>query len=197
MIAFCLGVTAFVLFFAYDANSFLWQRSLPRKFFILGTCLLCIAFLLDVLASHQVQAFSRWADMPLLAAGAACFAALIYCLFFALPFEETYAKQENGRRVYDRGVYAMCRHPGILFFFGMYLFVGLAALPSHRMITHGMLFSLLNLLYAWFQDRVTFPHTFTDYHEYQQKIPFLLPTKASLRLAYRTMRRTGNEEVDS
>ena len=48
---------------------------------------------------------------------AGAFAALIYTLFFALPFDETYAKQNNGRYVCDRGVYALCRHPGILCFF--------------------------------------------------------------------------------
>jgi hypothetical protein len=55
----------------------------------------------------------------------------------------------------------------------VYLLWGAAALPA-GMLINSLLFSLLNLGYAWFQDRVTFPRTFCDYEEYRKKIPFLL-----------------------
>lgn len=197
MLALCLGITAFALYFIYDANSFLWRRRFPRMFFAFGTLLLGAALLLDLYSVWTAHSFTGLADIILLALSAVSFGLLIYSLFFALPFDETYAKQENGRRVYDKGAYALCRHPGILFFFGAYLFLGLAALPSAGLLVNGMLFSLLDLLYAWFQDRITFPKTFTNYRDYQQKVPFLLPTKASLQTALRTLRPAGNEEVES
>ena len=102
-----------------------------------------------------------------------------------LPFSDTYTAPEQGRQVWRSGVYALCRHPGILCFFVMYLFWGLAALPT-RLLLQGMVWSLLNLAYAWFQDRVTFPKTFSDYPDYRQEVPFLIPTPASIRRAKET-----------
>ena len=132
-------------------------------------------------------------DSLLLAGALTCFAALIYSLFFALPFQQTYTEQAGGRRVYSGGVYALCRHPGILCFFGTYLLLGLAALPT-RMILRGLLFSLLNLAYAWFQDCVTFPKTFCDYTDYKKKVPFLIPTRNSVAMARKTLFSAHDEE---
>ena len=185
-----LGMAAFGLFWLYDVNSFLWQHRIPRSFFTIGSLLLAVSLVLDVLHA----AFAGWEDMLFLGLGALALAALIYTLFFALPFDETYARQNSGRHVCDRGVYALCRHPGILCFFFMYLFLGLAALPASGLLVRGMILSAVNLLYAWFQDCVTFPRTFVDYQQYQQKVPFLLPTKASLKRFSATLVRSGNEE---
>ena len=35
--------------------------------------------------------------------------------------------------------------------------------------------SFLNLLYAWYQDRLIFVEEFSDYREYREQVPFLLP----------------------
>ena len=196
MLTTALGIAAFALYFLYDINSFLWQRRIPRLFFMTGTLFLGGATVLDLLTALRSGCFSGFWDILLLSVGALFFAALIYALFFALPFKETYADQQTGNHVYDRGVYALCRHPGILFFFGMYLCTGLAALPG-PMLIHNLVFSLLNTGYAWFQDRITFPKTFCDYADYQKRIPFLIPTPASIRAAFYTMSHENDEEDDS
>ena len=197
MTSLCLGITAFALYFLYDVNSFLWQHKAPKAFFAVGTALLGTSLALDLYRAFAAGAFAGAADVLLLILAGAGFAALMYSLFFALPFDETYARQENGRCVYDKGVYALCRHPGILFFFAMYGFLGLAALPAPGLLARGMLFSFLNLGYAFFQDRFTFPRTFSDYCAYQRRIPFLIPTKSSIRLAYLTLLRTDDEEANA
>ena len=189
MLSLLLGCLAFVLYLLYDINSYLWQRKLPRSFFLIGTLLLAGAAVTDIRAAWLANAFTGLKDAALLLLSAAAFAALLYSLFFALPFDETYAQQQNGRCVYDKGVYALCRHPGILCFFAVYLLLGLAALPFAGLLLRGLLFSLLNLAYAWFQDRITFPKTFTNYSDYQKQTPFLIPTKASIHSAVRTFRR--------
>ena len=38
---------------------------------------------------------------------------LIYTLFFALPFEETYCEDNKLRAAYTEGMYGVCRHPGV------------------------------------------------------------------------------------
>lgn len=182
MISLLLGLTAFVLYFLYDINSFTRQIRFVHCFFAVGTLLLGGAAVLDLMDSWKNGYFSGMTDVILIAGAAACFGALVYCLFFALPFQETYVGQNTGRHVYSGGVYGLCRHPGILCFFGMQLMLGLAALPG-RMLIRGMTFSALNLLYAYFQDRITFPKAFCDYGDYQKKVPFLIPTGASIRRA--------------
>lgn len=196
MLSLYLGITGFLLYLLYDINSFTYQARIPRTFFISGSVLIGAATVLDLRSAWKLSAFSGVLDVPLLAAGTMCFATLIYSLFFALPFRETYTEQKNGRKVYEGGIYALCRHPGILCFAGMYLCLGLAALPG-ALLYHGLVFSLLNLAYAWFQDRVTFPKTFCNYETYRKRVPFLFPTGDSIRLARQTWVRSVSKEDES
>lgn len=193
MIALFLGMAAFLLYLIYDINSFTRRLRFVHSFFLLGTLLLGVATALDIWSAWKVGAFSGVMDVLLLVGAVLSFGSLIYSLFFALPFKETYTEQAGPDRVYSGGVYALCRHPGILCFFIMYLLLGLAALPS-PMIVNCLVFSLLDLGYAWFQDRVTFPKTFCDYTDYQKNVPFLIPTKASIRMAKKTLFPVNKEE---
>ena len=195
MTSLLLGLAAFLLYFVYDLNSFTRQFRLVHSFFTVGTLLLGAATVLDLWTSWKTGCFSGMADIVLLAGAAICFGALIYCLVFALPFQETYTEQNVGRCVYSGGVYGLCRHPGILCFFGMELLLGLAALPG-GMISRSLLFSLLNLAYAYFQDRITFPKTFCDYYDYQTKVPFLIPTGAGIRRIGKMLLCAEKEEDD-
>lgn len=196
MLSTVLGVTAFLLYLLYDVNSFRWKRRLPRSFFLIGTLFLAAATVLDFIDALQSGAFSGMVDWILLLPAAASLLLLVYCLFFAIPFEATYSEQTTGRQVCDRGAYALCRHPGILCFFLFFLFLGLAALPA-RLLWNGLLFSLLNLAYAAFQDRVTFPKTFSNYEAYKAQVPFLIPTPASIRAARRTFVHLHTKEDNS
>ena len=193
MYSLLLGMLGFLLFFLYDVNSFTWRSRLLHKSFALGVTLLAAATVLDLAAALRMGAFSGLKDLILLVAGARCLAALVYCLFFALPFAETYQDTDGPPAVCDRGVYALCRHPGVLCMLGMYLFWGLGALPA-TMLRNGLIFSGLNTVYVCFQDRMTFPRTFPDYPDYQKNVPFLIPTGASIRAAWRTRRRSAEEE---
>ena len=193
MYSLLLGMPGFLLFFLYDVNSFTWRSRLLHKSFALGVTLLAAATVLDLAAALRMGAFSGLKDLILLVAGALCLAALVYCLFFALPFAETYQDTDGPPAVCDRGVYALCRHPGVLCMLGMYLFWGLGALPA-TMLRNGLIFSGFNTVYVCFQDRMTFPRTFPDYPDYQKNVPFLIPTGASIRAAWRTRRRSAEEE---
>ena len=193
MYSLLLGMLGFLLFFLYDVNSFTWRSRLLHKSFALGVTLLAGATVLDLAAALRMGAFSGLKDLILLVAGALCLAALVYCLFFALPFAETYQDTDGPPAVCDRGVYALCRHPGVLCMLGMYLFWGLGALPA-TMLRNGLIFSGFNTVYVCFQDRMTFPRTFPDYPDYQKNVPFLIPTGASIRAAWRTRRRSAEEE---
>ncbi len=193
MLSLCLGIMAFILFFIYDVNSVSKKNAVIHRFFAVGAVLLAASSVIDLWCSTKTGAFSGIVDILLLLCGIIAFVLLIYSLFFALPFDATYVKNSEERRVYDKGVYALCRHPGILWYFFMQLFFGLAALPG-RIIINGMILSILNLLYALFQDRTTFPKTFTNYTDYQQRVPFLLPTVSSVKTAIKTFSKSKSGE---
>lgn len=181
------GILVFILYFLYDINSVYWKNRLLHSGFLFGTVFLALATTAQI--GYQIPVAEKgirfWGCMLL-----AIFALilLIDTLFFELPFEETYIESEGKARVYDQGMYALCRHPGVIWFFFFYLFLGVALLPG-KFIFIGMLYSLCNILYVIFQDVWTFPHTFVDYEEYKKQTPFLIPNSHSIKRAYKTRRR--------
>jgi protein-S-isoprenylcysteine O-methyltransferase Ste14 len=111
---------------------------------------------------------------------------LIYTLFFALPFKNTYIETKGSNKVNKSGVYALCRHPGVLWFVGFYTFLGLA-LKIQLLLTAAVVFSLLNILYVIFQDRWTFMKVFEDYDKYKKDTPFLFPNLKSIKRCIQTI----------
>ena len=95
------------------------------------------------------------------------------------------------RPLVDTGVYALCRHPGVLWLGGFYLFAWCAA-GGWPLLAAFVLFTGLDVAYVLWQDRVIFPVSIEHYRLYQQTTPFLVPSAASLRRCLR--RREGGEE---
>ncbi len=84
------------------------------------------------------------------------------------------------------GTYALCRHPGVLWF-GPFLF-GLALLSgSLTLLWATPLWWALDFVYAWFQDRYLFPRQFPGYTRYQRTTPMFLPTRATLQRCLDTL----------
>ena len=114
-----------------------------------------------------------------------CAAGLSWALFFALPFSGTYVGQQQST-VVDSGLYALCRHPGVLFFAGMYLCAWLFCGRDAMLLTAVSL-TLCDVLHVFVQDRVYFPKTLTGYGDYRRRVPFLIPNAASVRRCIHTL----------
>jgi protein-S-isoprenylcysteine O-methyltransferase Ste14/DNA-binding XRE family transcriptional regulator len=112
-------------------------------------------------------------------------ALMVYTLFFALPFSATYLEENAPRKAYTGGMYALCRHPGVLWFAGAYLCLGLL-LGTPKAAVFALVMTGLNIAYVLFQDRWTFPQSFVNYEEYRRTTPFLLPTPGSAVRCVRT-----------
>lgn len=187
MAAFWLGTAGFVLCFLYDINSVKYQNRVIQKFFAAGC--LCILGAVTVRLSSSLHFAAGNVGWRLAAAaGALLFAGLlVYTLFFALPFQKTYVEESTVREAYTEGVYGLCRHPGILWFAGLFLCLwGASGKGADGFFYLSMI--LWNLLYAAFQDVWTFPQTFSNYRQYQQSTPFLIPNPASIRKCLHTLR---------
>lgn len=186
-----LGSLGFVLFWISDFNSIRWKKRWLQGCFTAG-CLLLAAATVDMVI-HGWPGLGARAALCFTAA-AAFLCMLMYTLFFAIPFQESYGRQEGGRRVCKSGIYALCRHPGVLWLAGFYLFIWLA-LGGIVPLAAFVAFSLLDVIYVVIQDRIIFPILFEDYGEYQEQVPFLWPDKTSYLKCRRTWREGHKDEI--
>lgn len=183
------GIAAFLLFLLYDIAEITNRFRVFRAGFFVGCFLLVLStggLVVQAWPAAALQPFRLllWCIPALL-----CLLLLVYTLFFALPFGSTYADagKEPGHPALCRsGVYALCRHPGVLWLSGFYLFLW-GALGSGRLLAAFILYTLLDIGYVVFQDRITFMRLFDEYADYRKTTPFLLPTPDSIRDCFATL----------
>lgn len=113
---------------------------------------------------------------------AAVFLALqLYALFGCFPSKNAYGSGEK-QVVYDKGIYALCRHPGLLFFAGMYICLCLGTeLPWYC----AALYTALDLALVIFEDVAVFPRTLDGYEKYRNSTPFLIPNGKSIKRTFK------------
>ncbi len=186
MLYIVMGVAAYLFFVVYDINSILIKNKLLRGSFFAGFILLTGATAGIVVSSRKMIQLD-WSRIFVCGTIALLFfLLLIYTLFFALPFQDTYLERDSAPRLYRGGVYALCRHPGVLWFIGFYFALG-QALRLPLLLIASAVFSSLNILYVLFQDCWTFRKVFPDYDEYKKETPFLLPNLTSIKCCFRTI----------
>ena len=106
------------------------------------------------------------------------FGLLVYTLFFALPVEASYARPGEERGACTTGVYTLCRHPGVLWFAGLY---GCLWAAGGLPLWEAAVLSGLNVGLVVFEDRCVFPAKLKGYDDYRRTTPFLLPSRQSVR----------------
>lgn len=182
------GILAFALYGIYDVNSVSLKNRFLHGFFTAGTLLLGLCtvgcFVSEwgncLMRRHTIFAIA-------LIPGIISFLLMIYSLFFALPFDETYVRSTDKPMVCDRGMYALCRHPGVIWLSLMYLCLAVSwGTPLCWWVW--ALYSILDIAYVVLQDCWTFPKTFENYEMYKNTTPFLIPTGNSIRKAWQTRR---------
>lgn len=172
------GAAAYALFLVYDLNGAGKNLAPLKPLFALG-----LVLLFGATAGVIINSASRaYAATPVFSAAAALMLVLlIYTLFFALPFKDAYV---DGRpTLCTTGMYALCRHPGVLWLGLMYAAL-YGALPCALTGASALLFTTLDIGYALFQDVYTFPRIFPDYGGYRRLAPFLIPNPASIKRTF-------------
>jgi len=187
LFGFVLATAAFTLFVGYDKLQLQSGKPFSGALFFLGTILLAMGTGLLFLPACAGVTFLSLRFIGFSALALISLILLIYSLFFALPAADTYLGGGNLRPVVRRGVYALCRHPGVLWLSFFYLFLWLSV-GGWTLFSAWLYFSALDLLYAYWQDRRLFPRLFSDYEEYRLFAPFFLPTPASIRQCFASLR---------
>lgn len=118
-------------------------------------------------------------------------ALLFYSLFLEIPFTNTYVSPGAPQELVRSGTYALTRHPGVLWL-AFFLLGAVLASRSRTLLWAAPLWWVLDLGYAWWQDRWLFPRQFPAYRAYQRETPMFLPTVASLRRCLRTIGRRAH-----
>lgn len=182
------GLIAFLLFFLYDLNSVLWKNRILHKLFLAGCFILVVATISMIQKTALIQR-PDVVSVIFLILTIASFLLFIYTLFFALPFDKTYKEVSGPADVYTGGVYSLCRHPGVLWMFFFYLFLGLL-LKSRMIVIASAVYTIYNIAYVLLQDFWTFPKTLSGYGEYRERTPFLIPTPKSIRKVWEEIQKS-------
>lgn len=181
-----MGLLGFILFFIYDLNDAFWKKKILNGLFAVGVFLIGISVVIEIVCSIEtIPKFGLTSFLGLTFA-LLFFVGLMYTLFFALPFKGTYIEVSEIRKTYKFGVYALCRHPGLGCFIGLFFFLYIAW-PTPSVGIMSALYSGLNLLYVIFQDWLTFPVIFSDYDHYKAETPFVIPNLRSIHACFRTL----------
>ena len=132
---------------------------------------------IGAVAAGTLMQIKKLRSVPPCAVAAAFLGMQMYVLFGCFSGKDAYC--ENGKQsVYDKGPYALCRHPGLIAFAGAYASLCLGTdLPKRT----AAVLTLLDLLLVVFEDVIVFPKTLSGYDEYKKTTPFLIPTAESIK----------------
>ena len=173
------GALAFVFLFLYDVYTLKNEGSKKKAFGLLGIILLLFSGVMATVTSQKVLfptgvRISAWILFGVSAI------LLVYSLFVELPFVKTYGKNTHSSSLVDTGTYALCRHPGVLWF-GLMFFFYYFATGAKYMISAGIIWTALDVLHVYLQEVYFFPRMFPEYKTYMTTTPMLIPSGKSIR----------------
>jgi protein-S-isoprenylcysteine O-methyltransferase Ste14 len=181
-----LGCMAFIFMYLFDVmtlkNKRLWKS-------ILGLSGLGLM----IFASIEILYLEDGMNFPVIVRilggiiGFVFLLLLIYSLFLEVPFKKTYGEEEHNVNLVDTGTYAICRHPGVIWFFFFYL--GLYLMTGRTMMFVACItWTILDVIYVILQEKTIFNKMFKGYGDYQRSTPMLIPNKTSIQKMFSTMR---------
>lgn len=179
MIYVLLGVIGYLLFIFADFNKMKKIHPVFNATFAVGMLLLITStfvILQDYPVSFRLPGI--WSVICIILASLSM-GVQFYILFFAIPFTKTYVEIGN-YTIVDTGFFGLSRHPGVMWFFLFYFFLWLG-IGKMMLLWAGIIWTAMDVLHVYIQDRFIFPRMFKDYDVYIEKVPFLIPTKQSIK----------------
>lgn len=190
MASLILGALAYGFAIGFDLASLAGKKSIKHLSGAAAVICFALAFIWAFgfgprLVIPRFLSLLGWVLMPIATA------LLLYSLFLEIPFTNTYVSPGAPQELVRSGTYALTRHPGVLWL-AFFLLGAVLASRSRTLLWAAPLWWMLDLGYAWWQDRWLFPRQFPAYRAYQRETPMFLPTVASLRQCLRTIGRRAH-----
>ena len=175
-----MGTLSFALMAASDHCCLHKRTRCGALLFLFGCGLLCAS----TLRLLQISGWDRLGGASAISMGLAFgnLFLLVYSVFFAVKprQEDRQSCPPDKQPLSCRGMYALCRHPGVLWLGAFYGFMALTFMSLLWLLAF-LLFTAGDVLYVYYQDRCIFPYTIDRYRDYQKTTPFLIPTVSSAK----------------
>jgi protein-S-isoprenylcysteine O-methyltransferase Ste14 len=117
---------------------------------------------------------------------------LIHALFVSLPFRKTYVDTGVSDKLVRTGLYALVRHPGIMWF-PLFMLSLIPISRSSLLLIAAPLFIALDIVLVVIQDKFIFGRMFHGYDSYRRETPMLLPNKKSFSAFLRSFRQVKSQ----
>jgi protein-S-isoprenylcysteine O-methyltransferase Ste14 len=190
IIAIVMGMLAYAVAFLFDVVSM--KKIAGAKTLIVVVVLGLHAYALYV-SLWAVDRFSLptglslfgWITLPIFVL------LLLYSLTIGLPAGRTYFRPGVPQRIVKTGLYALSRHPGIIW----YTLAAVSLILASRSVVvliAAPVWVALDIIYAIVQEKFFFIKMFPEYRQYQQETPMLVPSAKSIIACIRTLRGRTN-----
>jgi len=179
MIYIAVGIFGFIVIHLFDIVSLKRIPSGAKPcVWTVGSGLLVYSLIMLCLKSNTLPlpVWSTWLGWGLLTLSLFL---LIYSLFINLPFRKTYIATGVGDKLITTGLYALVRHPGVIWFILFMLSLILVSKSSLLLIA-APIFIVLDILLVTIQDKFFFIRMFAGYESYRWETPMLMPNRRSI-----------------
>lgn len=114
--------------------------------------------------------------------------AMFYSILIKIPFRKAWIEEGHQDELITTGVYALTRHPGVLWY-SLAVLAAAVATRSRRLLLAAPVLIAGDVAHVAFQEREVLNRVFGDaYHDYQQTTPFVVPTVQSILRCVETSR---------
>ena len=191
MLYIIIGAIGFAVVHIFDLVALKRVPKLKPIIWSVGSGLLIYSLVMICRYPDKVSlpAWSTWLGWGVLAVSASL---LIHSLFISLPFRMTYVDDGVGDKLVKSGMYALVRHPGVIWF----PLLMLSLIPISRsslLLVAAPTFIGLDIALVVIQDKVIFGRMFAGYRNYRRETPMLLPNKRSFSAFLRSLRQVKSQ----
>ena len=191
MLYIIIGAVGFVVVHIFDLVALKRIPRLKPVIWCIGSALLIYSLVMICRYPVKIElpAWSAWLGWGMLAVSATL---LIHSLFISLPFRKTYVDTGVGDKLVRTGLYALVRHPGILWF-PLFMLSLIPISRSSLLLIAAPIFIALDIVLVVIQDKLIFGRMFSGYERYRKETPMLLPNRKSFGAFLRSLRQVKSQ----
>jgi protein-S-isoprenylcysteine O-methyltransferase Ste14 len=191
MLYIIIGAVGFVVVHIFDLVALKRIPRLKLAVWCIGSGLLIYSLIMICRYPVKIElpAWSIWLGWGVLAVSAFL---LIHSLFISLPFRKTYVDTGVSDKLVKTGLYALVRHPGILWF-PLFMLSLIPISRSSLLLIAAPTFIALDIVLVFIQDRFIFGRMFRGYDSYRRETPMLLPNRKSVSAFLRSLRQVKSQ----